>query len=44
MTTGADEHGAPPLFIPYIETIGGFDCNFEGDKEEGNYLLDGQNL
>ena len=44
MTIGLDEHGAPPLYVPYIEPICGFDCKFESNKEEDNYLLEGQNL
>ena len=44
MTTGADEHGAPPLYVPYIKPIGGVDRDYEGEEEEENYLLDGQNL
>ena len=44
MTTGADEHGAPPLYVPYIEPIGGVDRDYEGDEEEEKYRLDGHNL
>ena len=36
----ADEHGVPPLCVPYIKSIGGFDCDFEGKEEGENYFLD----
>ena len=32
MTMRADEHGAPPLYVLYIEPICGFNCEFEVDE------------
>ena len=44
MTIGADGHGAPPLCVPYIESIAGFYFKFETKEEGENSLLSGQNL